>query len=108
MCFSLLSLSFYICSEAQNYMHMYAYLAISLLSIFLKIVVSKILLHGFVLVKREMSFLEILLQEDDEHTIEADEALITEEERREELEALQNESELPLEELLNRYSAGSC
>lgn len=42
--------------------------------------------------------------EDDEHTIEEDEALITEEERQEELAALHNEIDLPLEELLKRYS----
>ena len=42
-------------------------------------------------------------QEDDEGTLEADEALITEEERKEELSALQRESELPLEDLLNAY-----
>ncbi|GAV63949.1 SNF2_N domain-containing protein/Helicase_C domain-containing protein/HSA domain-containing protein [Cephalotus follicularis] len=42
--------------------------------------------------------------EDDEHTIEEDEALITKEERQEELEALQNETDLPLEELLKRYT----
>ncbi|KAJ4847374.1 Protein PHOTOPERIOD-INDEPENDENT EARLY FLOWERING 1 [Turnera subulata] len=42
--------------------------------------------------------------EDDEHTIEEDEAHITEEERREELAALQDEVDLPLEELLKRYS----
>eukprot|EP01018_Ginkgo_biloba_P038738 Gb_04357 [translate_table: standard] len=41
--------------------------------------------------------------EDDEATLEADEALITEEERREELAALQNEIDVPLEELLKRY-----
>jgi hypothetical protein len=41
--------------------------------------------------------------EDDEHTIEEDEALITEEERQEELTALRNEVDLPLEELLRRY-----
>ncbi|KAJ7539803.1 hypothetical protein O6H91_11G109200 [Diphasiastrum complanatum] len=40
---------------------------------------------------------------DDEATIEADEALITDNERREELDALQKESELPLEEILKRY-----
>ncbi|KVH99990.1 hypothetical protein Ccrd_021740, partial [Cynara cardunculus var. scolymus] len=44
--------------------------------------------------------------EDDEHTIEEDEALITEDERREELEALHNEVDLPLEELLRRYAVG--
>ena len=38
--------------------------------------------------------------------LEEDEALITEEERLEELEALQNEMDLPLEELLRRYSMG--
>ena len=48
----------------------------------------------------------LLLQEDDEHTIEEDEALITEEERQEELTALHNEVDLPLEELLRRYTTG--
>uniref|UniRef100_A0A6N2KFJ9 DNA helicase n=1 Tax=Salix viminalis TaxID=40686 RepID=A0A6N2KFJ9_SALVM len=42
--------------------------------------------------------------EDDEHTIEEDEALITKEERQEELEALHNEMDIPLEELLKRYT----
>ncbi|KAF9690190.1 hypothetical protein SADUNF_Sadunf01G0169900 [Salix dunnii] len=42
--------------------------------------------------------------EDDEHTVEEDEALITEEERQEELEALHNETDIPLEELLKRYT----
>ncbi|XP_022940291.1 protein PHOTOPERIOD-INDEPENDENT EARLY FLOWERING 1 [Cucurbita moschata] len=42
--------------------------------------------------------------EDNEQTIDEDEALITEEERQEELEALQNEVDLPLEELLKRYA----
>lgn len=41
--------------------------------------------------------------EDDEHTIEEDEARITKEEREEELVALQDEIDLPLEELLKRY-----
>lgn len=41
--------------------------------------------------------------EDDEHTIEEDEALITAEERQEELLALKNEVDLPIEELLKRY-----
>ncbi|GAA0144325.1 hypothetical protein LIER_04807 [Lithospermum erythrorhizon] len=41
--------------------------------------------------------------EDDEHTIEEDEAFITREERDEELSALQNEVDLPLSELLKRY-----
>lgn len=45
----------------------------------------------------------MLLQEDDEHTIEEDEALITKEERKAELEGLQDEMDLPLEELLKRY-----
>jgi hypothetical protein len=45
-------------------------------------------------------------QEDDEATLEADEALITESERREELIALQQESELPLEQLLKNYKIG--
>ncbi|KAJ7976011.1 protein PHOTOPERIOD-INDEPENDENT EARLY FLOWERING 1-like [Quillaja saponaria] len=42
--------------------------------------------------------------EDDEHTIDEDEALITEAEREEEVAALQNEMDLPLEELLKRYT----
>jgi E1A-binding protein p400 len=42
--------------------------------------------------------------EDDEHTIEGDEALITKEERQEELAALHDEIDLPLEELLRRYA----
>ncbi|KAI3771692.1 hypothetical protein L6452_02859 [Arctium lappa] len=42
--------------------------------------------------------------EDDEHTIEEDEALITGDERREELEALHNEVDLPLKELLRHYA----
>ncbi|GAB4843785.1 Pharynx and intestine in excess protein 1 [Ancistrocladus abbreviatus] len=42
--------------------------------------------------------------DDDEQTIEEDEALITKEERQEELAALQHEVDLPLEELLKRYS----
>lgn len=41
--------------------------------------------------------------EDDEATLEADEALITEDERREELAALKNECDIPIEELLKRY-----
>ncbi|KAH9331633.1 hypothetical protein KI387_003741, partial [Taxus chinensis] len=41
--------------------------------------------------------------EDDEATLEADEALITEDERRKELAALKDESDLPLEEVLKRY-----
>ncbi|KAF9602898.1 hypothetical protein IFM89_032638 [Coptis chinensis] len=43
--------------------------------------------------------------EDDEHTIEEDEALITADERQEELEALHNEIDIPLEELLKRYNS---
>ncbi|WCJ28793.1 SNF2 domain-containing protein / helicase domain-containing protein [Euphorbia peplus] len=42
--------------------------------------------------------------EDDEHTIEQDEALITAEERQEELAALHNEIDVPIEELLRRYA----
>ncbi|XP_075490828.1 LOW QUALITY PROTEIN: protein PHOTOPERIOD-INDEPENDENT EARLY FLOWERING 1-like [Primulina tabacum] len=41
---------------------------------------------------------------DDEHTIEEDEALITNEEREEELAALRSEIDLPLEEILKRYT----
>ncbi|CAN6689036.1 unnamed protein product [Malus baccata var. baccata] len=41
--------------------------------------------------------------EDDENTIEEDEALFTEQERKEELAALQNEVDLPLGELLKQY-----
>ncbi|XP_010557228.1 PREDICTED: protein PHOTOPERIOD-INDEPENDENT EARLY FLOWERING 1 isoform X2 [Tarenaya hassleriana] len=43
--------------------------------------------------------------EDNEDTIEEDEKHISERERQEELEALQNEVDLPLEELLRSYSA---
>lgn len=43
--------------------------------------------------------------EDDFSTLEADEALITEDERREELLALEREGSLPLEELLKMYSS---
>lgn len=46
--------------------------------------------------------------EDDEHTIEEDEAVITKEEREEELAALQNEMDLPLEELLKHYAVGEA
>eukprot|EP01018_Ginkgo_biloba_P024831 Gb_30812 [translate_table: standard] len=42
-------------------------------------------------------------EEDDEATLEADEAVITEDERREELAALKDEIDLPLEEILKRY-----
>ncbi|GER25917.1 helicase [Striga asiatica] len=45
------------------------------------------------------------LVEDDERTIEEDEALITKEEREEELAALQSEVDLPLEEILKRYAS---
>ncbi|KAL6522407.1 Pharynx and intestine in excess protein 1 [Orobanche minor] len=43
--------------------------------------------------------------EDDERTVEEDEALITKEEREEELAALQSEGDLPLEEILRRYTS---
>ncbi|KAL3637272.1 Pharynx and intestine in excess protein 1 [Castilleja foliolosa] len=43
--------------------------------------------------------------EDDERTLEEDEALITKEERDEELAALQSEIDLPIEELLKRYAS---
>lgn len=46
--------------------------------------------------------------EDDEHAIEEDEAVITKEEREEELASLQNEMDLPLEELLKRYAVGEA
>ncbi|XP_027363680.1 protein PHOTOPERIOD-INDEPENDENT EARLY FLOWERING 1 isoform X2 [Abrus precatorius] len=42
--------------------------------------------------------------EDDERTLEQDEALITKEERQEELAALHDEMDLPIEELLKRYA----
>lgn len=45
----------------------------------------------------------MLLQGDDEQTIDEDEALITEAEREEELAALQNEADQPLEEILKSY-----
>jgi hypothetical protein len=41
-----------------------------------------------------------LVQEDDEQTIDEDEALITEAERNEELAALQAEGDLPLDDIL--------
>ncbi|CAL9220576.1 unnamed protein product [Arabidopsis halleri] len=44
--------------------------------------------------------------EDDEDTIEEDEKHFTKRERQDELEALQNEVDLPVEELLRRYTAG--
>ncbi|KAJ0985563.1 hypothetical protein J5N97_003919 [Dioscorea zingiberensis] len=44
---------------------------------------------------------------DDEQTIDEDEALVSKEERREELAALQNEADLPLEELLKSYMNNS-
>ncbi|ANM64835.1 SNF2 domain-containing protein / helicase domain-containing protein [Arabidopsis thaliana] len=44
--------------------------------------------------------------EDDEDTIEEDEKHFTKRERQEELEALQNEVDLPVEELLRRYTSG--
>ncbi|KAG5398759.1 hypothetical protein IGI04_020573 [Brassica rapa subsp. trilocularis] len=44
--------------------------------------------------------------EDDEDTIEEDEKHFTKQERQEELEALQNEVDLPVEELLRRYTSG--
>ncbi|KAH6817090.1 SNF2 domain-containing protein / helicase domain-containing protein [Perilla frutescens var. frutescens] len=43
--------------------------------------------------------------EDDERTVDADESLITKEEREEELVALQSEIDLPLDEILKRYAA---
>lgn len=43
-------------------------------------------------------------QDDDEQTLEEDEALITKEERQEELAALHSEMDLPIEELLKRYA----
>ena len=43
-------------------------------------------------------------QEDDERTIDEDEAKITEAERKEELAALEAEADLPLEEILKAYS----
>ncbi|KAF6138039.1 hypothetical protein GIB67_042944, partial [Kingdonia uniflora] len=45
--------------------------------------------------------------EDNERTIEEDEALFTEMERQEELRALQNEMDLPLDELLKCYNMGN-
>ncbi|XP_019092213.1 PREDICTED: protein PHOTOPERIOD-INDEPENDENT EARLY FLOWERING 1-like [Camelina sativa] len=44
--------------------------------------------------------------EDDENTIEEDEKHFTKRERQEELEALRDEVDLPVEELLRRYTAG--
>ena len=45
-----------------------------------------------------------MLQEDDEHTIDEDEAQITEAERNEELAALQAEGDLPLDDILKMYT----
>lgn len=45
-----------------------------------------------------------MLQEDDEHTIDEDEAQITEAERSEELAALQAEADLPLDDILKMYT----
>lgn len=52
----------------------------------------------------KLKYVLVLLQEDDERTIEEDEAQITDSERREELKALQAEADLPLEELLKSYN----
>ncbi|KAJ0985565.1 hypothetical protein J5N97_003921 [Dioscorea zingiberensis] len=49
----------------------------------------------------------MILRQDDEQTIDEDEALVSKEERREELAALQNEADLPLEELLKSYMNNS-
>jgi hypothetical protein len=46
----------------------------------------------------------LVLQEDDERTIDEDEAQITKAERNEELAALQAEADLPLEDLLKLYT----
>lgn len=45
-----------------------------------------------------------MLQEDDEHTIDEDEAQITEAERNEELSALEAEADLPLDVILKMYT----
>lgn len=45
-----------------------------------------------------------MLQEDDEHTIDEDEAQITEAERNEELAALEAEADLPLDVILKMYT----
>ena len=45
-----------------------------------------------------------MLQEDDEHTIDEDEAHITEAERNEELAALEAEADLPLDAILKMYT----
>lgn len=48
------------------------------------------------------------LQEDDGHAIEVDEAHISEEEKREELEALKVEADLPFEDLHKFHSINNC
>lgn len=48
------------------------------------------------------------LQEDDEHAIEVDEAHISEEEKREELEASKDEADLPFEDLHKFHSINNC
>ena len=45
----------------------------------------------------------LVLQEDDERTIDEDEAQITEAERNEELAALQAEADIPIDDLLKSY-----
>lgn len=54
------------------------------------------------------TYVVVMLQEDDECTIDEDEAQITEAERKEELAALQAEADIPLEEVIKRYTMNKC
>ena len=56
------------------------------------------------MVSYESLWYVLVLQEDDERTIDEDEALITEAERNEELAALQAEADLPLDDILKMYT----
>ena len=56
------------------------------------------------LVSYESLWYVLVLQEDDERTIDEDEALITKAERNEELAALEAEADLPLDEILKMYT----
>lgn len=63
-------------------------------------------LFGLFFISQDIELLlcVFVLQEDDEHTIDEDEAQITEAERNEELAALQAEADLPLDDILKLYT----
>ena len=58
----------------------------------------------FFCISYESLWFLLVLQEDDERTIDEDEALITKAERKDELAALQAEADLPLDEILKTYT----